>query len=434
MSLAAQDTSGPKGVRKLRVAAYRWVRRRAASRLNLAPAARQGGSNTGFSKVPIDAEIVVHFGDDASRIYQLEQWLPVFEALNERHKVLIVARNERTFELLRSRPLPVVYLRRLRELSELFAMNPFKVVLYVNNSALNFSSLLFQDVMHVHLNHGESDKIATNQAKAYDRVLVAGQAAVDRYNAKLLEFHGRNLVVVGRPQLDVDYGRPLGPSPRPTVLYAPTWGGGRDEMNYSSVDVYGARIVSGLLAGQKYRVVYKPHPRVPGDANTAQAHAEIVAAIEQAQTADPAGGHVVEVSAPIISLFADCDTMISDVSSVGMDFLYLATAKPMFLADRLSNAKSLGTRTRMAACSVIVNDSNVDTIAAMVAEALATDAHRDARERMRRYYFDDIEPGESTVRFLEAIDEVVAARDAAVAARPSPSSIDGAAGPVAATG
>jgi hypothetical protein len=162
--------------RNLKLRAYRRVRRAAAEKFNLPMNAT--GMNADFSNVKIPAEVVVYFADDVSRIYQMEQWLPVFELLNQRHSVLIIARQDATFRALRQRTaLPILYLRRLRELNTVMQSNDFKVALYINNSALNFHALMFPTLVHVHLNHGESDKIsmASNQAKAYDQVFVAGR-------------------------------------------------------------------------------------------------------------------------------------------------------------------------------------------------------------------------------------------------------------------
>ena len=118
--------------------------------------------------------------------------------------------------------------------------------------------------MHVHLNHGESDKVSmvSNQAKAYDRVFVAGDAAVQRHRAALLDFDLGRLVRVGRAQLDLQPAPVLEPTSRRTVLYAPTWEGEQAGNNYTSVDVFGPQIVSAVLAVPDVRVVYKPHPRV----------------------------------------------------------------------------------------------------------------------------------------------------------------------------
>ena len=401
----------------LKLRAYRRVRRAAAEKFNF-PAS---GTNADFSNVKIPAEVVVYFADDVSRMYQMEQWLPVFELLDQRHSVLIIARQEATFRVLRQRTsLPILYLRRLRELNTVMQSNDFKVALYINNSALNFHALMFPTLIHVHLNHGESDKIsmASNQAKAYDQVFVAGQAAIDRYRRNLICFEGDNLICVGRPQLDVTYKRVLKAAKRPTVLYAPTWEGERDEMNYTSLDCYGVEIISQLLAAQKYRVVYKPHPRVADlGSTTAMAHATVVEMIKAAAKSEPDAGHRVEMNAQILGMFRDCDLMISDVSSVGLDFLYMATEKPLILTDRHNNRPALLHSAPIAAGSYVIDRKSLRQLGTIVAEGLASDEQHDERQRIRQYYFGDLPPGQSLDRFLEAIDAAIEQRDAAMLQR-----------------
>ena len=152
------------------------------------------------------AEVVVYFADEPRRLYQLRQWLPVFEWLDRRRRVLLVTRDAGSFHALgRLTGLARVLVERLPELVGLYAGGGFKVVVYVNNSARNFQSLAARQLLHVHVNHGESDKscMVSNQVKAYDRVFVVGPAAVDRYRRGLLELDPGKLVLVGRPQLDL---------------------------------------------------------------------------------------------------------------------------------------------------------------------------------------------------------------------------------------
>ncbi len=364
--------------------------------------------------------VVAYFADLPSRLYQLEQWLPVLEQLHQRHEVLVVTRNRSSFTRLRERDpqLGLVYVRRLTDVEDLCRRLDITLMLYVNHSYLNFNALLFQRPVHVHVNHGESDKVsmASNNAKAYDHVFVAGTAAVDRYRRNLLDFDERRLVCVGRPQLDVEHPSTLAPATRPTVLYAPTWAGDREAMNYSSVDCYGEQIVRQLLDTQAYRLVYKPHSRVK-EGLTAAGHAAILAAIAEANQADPEAGHVVETVAPINSLFSGCDAMVTDVSSVGLDFLYLQTGKPLLLTDRRNDRARLLREAPVAAGCDVIDATNVEQTAAMVATALRADTRRDDRLRVRHYYFGDLAPGESTQRFLQAIDDAVAARTRLLAER-----------------
>ena len=131
------------------------------------------------------------------------------------------------------------------QLRAAYAEMDARVGLYVNNSMRNFQSLLETRMLHVHINHGESDKqsMASNNAKSYDRLFVAGEAAVQRVVAGLLEFDTTKLVRIGRPQLDLRLEPVLEPSGRRTVLYAPTWEGDADYNNYSSLDLFGPELV-----------------------------------------------------------------------------------------------------------------------------------------------------------------------------------------------
>ncbi|HVM18722.1 MAG TPA: CDP-glycerol glycerophosphotransferase family protein [Egibacteraceae bacterium] len=388
------------------------VVRRILHRLGLVR--RRWVSDTGFANVPLDADVLVHFGDDPSRLYQLEQWLPVLERLHEEHPVAVLTRDPATLvEVSRATRLPVLFVKHLDGINRLLERNDVHLMLYVNHSNLNFQTLMFGEVLHVHLNHGESDKrsMASHQSKAYDRVFVAGPAAVDRYRNNVFEFDEGKVVVVGRPQLDVSYPQVLQPSDRPTVLYAPTWAGDRAAMNYSSVDVYGLAMVEQILAAGQYRLVYKPHPRVPEEHKaTAPAHRAIVAAIERAAGADPAAGHRVELSASVLSLIPDADAMITDVSSVGLDFLYLATDRPLLLTDRHNDSSALTAAAPLAAGADIINAETVGATAQILAAALQTDPRKADRARVNEHYFGGLARGESTTRFLTAVDEAITAQ------------------------
>ncbi len=116
---------------------------------------------------------------------------------------------------------------------------PIKVVLYVNQNAKNFQMFRYGRMWHVFINHGESDKMymTTNQFKAYDYALVAGDAALDRLRRKLWDFDlDRKAIPIGRPQADHFAGElPYPPDDRTVVLYAPTWEGDRAAAAYGSI-------------------------------------------------------------------------------------------------------------------------------------------------------------------------------------------------------
>jgi len=271
----------------------------------------------------------------------------------------------------------------------------------------NFHSLTQRHLLHVHVNHGESDKICmvSNQVKAYDRVFIAGEAALRRHRAALMELDESKLVAVGRPQLDLNPAPVLPPSPHRTILYAPTWEGENASNNYTSVDVLGPAIVEKALAVPDVRIVYKPHPRVATSRqpSVAAAHREIVRLLSPE--------HVVLEQGDILAVFPGCDLMITDVSSVGLDFLYLRPDQPMFIADRYDDRERLHADAPVSSCADVIDSATIGLLTRTLAQRLEHDEYREARTAVRRLYFGDLAPGESTARFLAAIDDTVRTRD-----------------------
>jgi hypothetical protein len=361
--------------------------------------------------------VVAYFADTPNQAYQLQQWLPVLERVAEHQPLAIVTRNWELTELLREvTTLPVLFTLRLDGLRRLYEQIDVKTVVYVNNGWRNFQSLIYQRALHVHVNHGESDKISmvSNQAKAYDHVVVAGQAAIERHRRALINFDLDRLVVCGRPQLDLDVSPVLEPvAGRRTVLYAPTWSGEDDANNYTSLDLYGVLIVRALLARPDVRVVYKPHPRVltAVDPAIVDAHAEIVRLVTAARAAG--APHELPLDADILGLFEDADLIVTDISSVGLDFLYLRPDAPIVLTDRRTDRARIVAEAPVASAVDIVDGDTVGDVAGLLAANLADDPHRDARAAVRDHYF-GFARGESSRRFLEFVADCVARRDALV--------------------
>jgi len=360
--------------------------------------------------------VIAYFADDPTRVYQLLQWIPVLERLDGSHPVGIVLRDPETMPIVEQRTcLPVVLAPGFADLAAAYDELAAKVVVYCNNSMLNFNSLLDGRMLHVHINHGESDKqsMVSNNAKAYDRVFVAGEAAVQRHRAALMELDESKLVRIGRPQLDLRPAPLLPASERRTVLYAPTWEGDAEYNDYTSVDVFGVEIVRAILAVPDVRLVYKPHPKVTTSQTRAirEAHQAILDLVERAAERDPEAGHAAIWQGDILAVFPGCDAMVTDVSSVGLDWLYLQTDKPLFLTDRHHDAERLRREVPVSRCADVIDTEDLPTLAELIAARLEHDEHRIARAAMRHHYFDDNGVGDSTLRFVEAITELVELRD-----------------------
>lgn len=365
--------------------------------------------------VKVPAQVVVYFGDDAEKIYQVQQWIPVLERLSERRPVVLVFRKLSALRATKSMTaLPKIYVRRFKDLMSLYGENEYKLVLYVNNGVNNFQSVNEAHAVHVHVNHGESDKISmvANQVKAYDRVFVAGPAAVARHERVLFDFDMDRLETVGRPQLDIDFPSELSPvDGLRTVMYAPTWSGENEANNYTSLDLYGRRIITTLLGADDVRVVYKPHPRVADadDAAVRAAHEWIVAQLETNQTST-GRAHKVLMTGNILAMFDAVDAMITDVSSVGLDFLYTHPEKPMVLTDRRSDPEALAEDAPVSRGCAVVDQDSVGGLKELLRQAIRDDQFQAARARIRTFYFGEVQRGDSTALFMDAIDRLIERR------------------------
>ncbi len=199
-------------------------------------------------------------------------------------------------------PVPVVYRRRITDLEHFVDEQDLRIVFYVNQNQKNFQMFRYGRMWHVFINHGESDKMymTTNQFKAYDYALVAGEAALDRLGRKLWDFDlAKKAIPIGRPQADhfaaelPAGGLPYQPDERTVVLYAPTWEGDRPAAAYGSIASHGVALAEAVLASPAHRLIYRPHPRSGViDTEYRAANERIIASIAAANRRDPRAQHV----------------------------------------------------------------------------------------------------------------------------------------------
>jgi hypothetical protein len=366
----------------------------------------------GWTAPAVDA--LFYFPDAAQKIYQVEQWLPVIAAHSGDLNFGIVTRARSSWTELMGKDLPAPSFLAMPfpGLMDLYRVLQPKAIIYPNNGLRNFQSLVWPEAVHIHVNHGESDKVSmvSNQAKAYDKVFVAGEAAVRRHRAALVDFDESTLVKVGRPQLDLNPAPSLPLSTRRTVLYAPTWEGEDEMNNFTSLDRYGVALIDALLAIPDVRVVYKPHPRVAQSLvpAVAAAHAGVVARLGAAAAADPGAGHEYRPDGDILALFPRVDLLVSDISSVGLDFLYSRAEAPIVLTDRRTDRTALLREAPIAAASHVIDAGSIGTARGDIAALLLDDRFAVERARLRAFYFDDAAPGESTRKFHEALLAAIA--------------------------
>lgn len=379
-----------------------------------------------FAPRPTDRfTAAVYFSGDLASVYQVEQWLWPFEQLAADlvesgfgdEPFGLIARNAQVARHLRSQThLPVRFSRLSSGFDAFMSMTSLRVVFYVNQATGNFQSLRFPNPAHVHLSHGESEKISmiSNQLKAYDYVFTAGRAAQTRIEHSLIGMESSRMLDVGRPQLD----RPLSipqewqdfraRTPEgSTVFYAPTWEGDSPSMSYGTLADNGRTLATALLnAG--YRVIFRPHPRTGILRNEFKAELEEVRRIIRDH---PRG--FLDVTADVSWQFAAADLAVAEMSSVAFD--WLATRKPLVMIAPYSPDAEILPGGLLDRCPSLEPGS----------EAAIGDLLRAAGRGEQAGHYDDLsfeylgdtERGQQLSRFIAASRKVIARRTEEISAR-----------------
>ncbi len=350
--------------------------------------------------------IAVYFADSDVNMYQLRQWYKPLAELASTWPVVVLCRNPTAARaVFEEGELPVAFVPTVRDLESFVYEQDLRVVLYVNQNTRNFQMFRYGQRWHVFINHGESDKMymTTNQFKAYDFALIAGEAARRRLSRVLWDYDfAERAIQIGRPQADHYAGAmPYTPDERTVILYAPTWEGDRPSAHYGSIRTHGEALARAVLASPDHRLIYRPHPRSGVvDPAYGAANERIKAAIRAANEKDSGAAHVFDDGPDLGWQLAAADMAIVDISAMVYD--RLAADKPLMVTrpvdpeavvDRdgyLGDAEWLEARD---AAEVLRRTHHI----LADPESVARLAH------WVQHYFGDSTPGAASARFRAAI-------------------------------
>jgi hypothetical protein len=359
---------------------------------------------------PHHFKIAVYYADGPVNLYQVRQWYKPLVELAKTWPVVLLSRTSGgTLQLLEESPLPVAHVRTVADLERVIAEQDIRVVFYVNQNSRNFQMMRYGHRWHVFINHGESDKMymTTNQFKAYDYSLVAGDAALARLNRVLWDYDfDKRAIKIGRPQADHYSGSlPFVPDERSVVLYAPTWEGDRPAAAYGSVATHGEALVAALLSTGRHRVIYRPHPRSGVvDPEYASANKRIIAAIAAANARDASARHIHDTDAELGWQLAVADMAVVDISAMVYD--RLAVGKPLVVTRPLNPAAHIDTTGYLLDCEWLEADAAAEVVG--VIDDLTHDD--EARARLAGWvhrYFGDTTPGMASARFHAAVEHLM---------------------------
>lgn len=354
-------------------------------------------------------QAAIYFADSLVNIYQIRQWYEPMRQLALQHPVVVIARNVVTAETLRHEcPVPIVLLPTVFEIEEWLETQSVATTFYVNQNTRNFQMMRFHRPAHTFISHGESDKVymASNQLKAYDYTFIAGDAARQRIDNRLLNFNtDEKLVAIGRPQVDVTYPGPdLPEDERTVVLYAPTWEGDRPSMNYSSLATHAIPMLERLISSGQHRIIYRPHPRTGAfDKTYARLHKEIVKLLRNANRTDPGAEHMVDTDTPFGWHLASAHACVCDISAVAFD--WLATGKPLLLTEPSLPGAEVD-RTGLVGMMETLTVNDVEKIESIISD----NSRLEQQAQIVTHYFGDTSPGRSMAAFLSASDRLIESR------------------------
>ncbi|WCN83472.1 CDP-glycerol glycerophosphotransferase family protein [Micromonospora sp. LH3U1] len=346
-------------------------------------------------------EFLLYFSAPPGSEYQVTMWLPYLERIG-RPFMVVLREPEFLAPIAAATDAPVVYCPTLRAMDEALVPS-LRAAFYVNHGAKNSHCIRFTQLTHVQLHHGDSDKApsANPVSGIFDRIFVAGPAAIDRYARAGVQIPADKFVVVGRPQVESIEVRPEPAHglTHPTVLYTPTWTGHHADADYCSLPV-----VEGLLHRLLERgatVILRAHPYTaqnPASARQLGRLTELLVA-DRARTGRQ---HVVGAAARELSL-TECvnrsDALVSDVSGVISDYLY--SGKPYAVTDMGDEGARFVERFPLAGSGYVLRRdmSNMDEV---LNALLDTDPLAEARWATRRRYLGDFPADSYAEAFLTA--------------------------------
>ena len=377
-----------------------------------------------------DPKFVLYYGVPAGSAYQIGMWIDYLERIGE--KFIVVLRRTSAFpEISKLTDAPVVVRTNIWQLDDVITPS-MTAAFYVNNSAPNVHLVRYPHLTHVQLLHGDSDKASSfNPVTAlYDRIFVAGQAAIDRYENNGVHIPAEKFTIVGRPQVETVEQQGPHNVPVRTVLYAPTWEGHYADTNYGSLPV-GPDIVRELLS-RGMTVIFRPHPfsyrNREARENIREIH-DLLGADAQATGRSHLYGAPAEKELDAFGCFNAADAMISDVSSVVPDFLY--SGKPYGLVTMTSTIEDFEEAFPLARSAYVI-DRDLSTLNAALDELLVHDSKAEQRKATREYYLGPFAPENYADAFVDAARHVILHERKPVAALNAPS--EGDEGPLEAAG
>jgi hypothetical protein len=189
--------------------------------------------------------IAIYAGDSNSAENYLQLWIPLF--IKSHVEFIILTRHRTTYyNALTTYPyLPLIFAEKTEDLNLVMKKLPLlKSCFYLSNNGNNIDMLNYNQLSHIFLGHGDSDKSASAHKffRVYDEIWTAGDAHRDRFVNEGFPYDSLKFVKTGRPALKkilnfstIVWNKRFKGSFK--MLYLPTWEGLLDGQDYSSLSI-----------------------------------------------------------------------------------------------------------------------------------------------------------------------------------------------------
>ena len=261
-------------------------------------------------------QVALFWGKDIA-FSQLDIYRPYLKRTRQRAIIIAKSLKTKTPESIELPNTPVfVNSEGFKPSADIFGIKSLDTILHITESGENYAFIKgFPNFIHVYANHGDSDKHsnAVRTATVYDFVMVAGRASMLRFPQAGLAVPQEKFVAIGGTPIEGVEVVEKTVKIR-NILYAPTWEGHQEAVNFSSVHKVAASVIS--LSAKGYQMRFRPHP---GLGKRSTLHKALSSDIRAATTFDSRTDKA--------SDFNWSDLIVSDISGVMSEYLF--TGKPI---------------------------------------------------------------------------------------------------------
>ena len=274
----------------------------------------------------------------------------------------------------------VILIENAADLNAILPINA-NIIFYTNNGQKNRHMINAEpNATHIQLLHGDSDKPPSYSplSKNYDYLFVAGQMAIDRYRNHGIEIPSEKFKIVGRPQVS-GINTAIEPYRLRSIGYMPTWKGFYEDTQLSSLDkaVDITKLVIENFADAS--LLFKPHPMSFKDPSWKKIQRSVASQISK-------NGRLAKSSETPFDIYNESDILITDISSVMIDYLYSGKPIIVVLPEGFTNSDTWRYPSLAAAYLV---DADLNNLVETINLATSEDPMRAKRLDVRKEAFGD---------------------------------------------